>query len=238
MTEPVTPDHVLRIGMGLWASETLLSAVELGVFTELAREPGRAHPRDQPRAWTTAETQAPGTAGRADRRKIDDVRAALDWCFSPEGDASIGVRLTAVDRRSASGNTGQHQRRVGWCRGNRSRRDRSCGLVRRGNPPRQGRDHPQAGRIGCQLRCRDDVPAGAGDGTSARRAILGAAGRDESCTAMAGPGARPGGARTAGAGSCPVHRRPCNGRPADGQNSSGTVRRLILTLKIARVQAM
>ena len=39
MTDTVTPDHVLRIGMGLWASETLLSAVELGVFTELARQP-------------------------------------------------------------------------------------------------------------------------------------------------------------------------------------------------------
>jgi hypothetical protein len=39
MTDTVTPDHVLPIGMGLWASKTLLSAVELGVFTELAREP-------------------------------------------------------------------------------------------------------------------------------------------------------------------------------------------------------
>ena len=39
MTDTVTPDHVLPIGMGLWASETLLNAVELGVFTELARQP-------------------------------------------------------------------------------------------------------------------------------------------------------------------------------------------------------
>ena len=29
-------------------------------------------------------------------REIDNVRAALDWAFSPEGDASIGVALTAV----------------------------------------------------------------------------------------------------------------------------------------------
>ena len=29
-------------------------------------------------------------------RKLDDILAALDWCFSPEGDASIGVRLTAA----------------------------------------------------------------------------------------------------------------------------------------------
>ena len=46
--------------------------------------------------WNAAETQAPGAAGRAHGRKIDDVRAALEWCFSPEGDASIGVRLTAA----------------------------------------------------------------------------------------------------------------------------------------------
>jgi predicted ATPase/DNA-binding winged helix-turn-helix (wHTH) protein len=31
-----------------------------------------------------------------DGRKIDDVRAALDWCFSPNGDASLGQRLTAA----------------------------------------------------------------------------------------------------------------------------------------------
>jgi predicted ATPase/DNA-binding winged helix-turn-helix (wHTH) protein len=30
-----------------------------------------------------------------DSRKIDDVRAALNWCFSTEGDASLGVELTA-----------------------------------------------------------------------------------------------------------------------------------------------
>jgi tetratricopeptide (TPR) repeat protein len=48
--------------------------------------------------WEVAETQAPGNADwvAAHGRKIDDIRAALDWCFSPEGDASIGVRLTAA----------------------------------------------------------------------------------------------------------------------------------------------
>src|ERR1700741_3631298 len=29
-------DHILQTGMGFWASKTLLSAVELGLFTELA----------------------------------------------------------------------------------------------------------------------------------------------------------------------------------------------------------
>jgi hypothetical protein len=32
----VHPDHILQIGMGFWASKTLLSAVELDLFTELS----------------------------------------------------------------------------------------------------------------------------------------------------------------------------------------------------------
>jgi predicted nicotinamide N-methyase len=34
-----TPDHILQTGLGFWASKTLLSAVELGVFTKLAQGP-------------------------------------------------------------------------------------------------------------------------------------------------------------------------------------------------------
>ena len=37
--QPVTPAYILQIGMGFWASKTLLSAVELGLFTELANGP-------------------------------------------------------------------------------------------------------------------------------------------------------------------------------------------------------
>jgi ubiquinone/menaquinone biosynthesis C-methylase UbiE len=33
------PDHIMQIGLGFWASKTLLSAVEMGVFTELAHGP-------------------------------------------------------------------------------------------------------------------------------------------------------------------------------------------------------
>lgn len=33
------PGHILQIGMGFWASKTLLSAVELGLFTLLAAGP-------------------------------------------------------------------------------------------------------------------------------------------------------------------------------------------------------
>ena len=36
------PDHIMQVGMGFFASKTLLSAVGLGVFTELAEEPRSA----------------------------------------------------------------------------------------------------------------------------------------------------------------------------------------------------
>jgi predicted ATPase/DNA-binding winged helix-turn-helix (wHTH) protein len=39
----------------------------------------------EPREWTAG-----------DGRRIDDVRAALDWCCSPEGDLSLGLKLTAA----------------------------------------------------------------------------------------------------------------------------------------------
>ena len=34
---PLVPDHILQIGFGFWSSKTLLSAVELGLFTLLAK---------------------------------------------------------------------------------------------------------------------------------------------------------------------------------------------------------
>ena len=36
---PPTPDRILQLGWGFWGSKALLSAVELGVFTELATAP-------------------------------------------------------------------------------------------------------------------------------------------------------------------------------------------------------
>ena len=35
----VSPEQILQLGLGSWGSKTLLSAVELGLFTELADEP-------------------------------------------------------------------------------------------------------------------------------------------------------------------------------------------------------
>ncbi|MFY9656371.1 MAG: methyltransferase [Methylocystis sp.] len=39
MSEEISPHGILEIGMGFWGSKTLLSAVELGLFTELAKGP-------------------------------------------------------------------------------------------------------------------------------------------------------------------------------------------------------
>lgn len=37
--EQPQPDHILQVGLGFWASKTLLSAVEMELFTELAKHP-------------------------------------------------------------------------------------------------------------------------------------------------------------------------------------------------------
>src|SRR6516164_11535667 len=39
MAQEVTPDAIMQLGCGYWGSKTLLSAVELGLFTELAKGP-------------------------------------------------------------------------------------------------------------------------------------------------------------------------------------------------------
>ena len=36
MPEPLNPERILQTGLGFWAAKTLLSAIELGLFTELA----------------------------------------------------------------------------------------------------------------------------------------------------------------------------------------------------------
>ena len=39
MTANPSTEHILQVGLGFWASKTLLSAVEMEVFTELAKKP-------------------------------------------------------------------------------------------------------------------------------------------------------------------------------------------------------
>lgn len=42
MNEPPTPERILQTGLAFWPAKTLLSAVELGLFTELATGPATA----------------------------------------------------------------------------------------------------------------------------------------------------------------------------------------------------
>ena len=44
MNQPVTPDKILQTGLAFWPSKTLLSAIEMGLFTELAHGPERFEP--------------------------------------------------------------------------------------------------------------------------------------------------------------------------------------------------
>jgi Dimerisation domain len=39
MTDALTPAHIFKVGFGFWEAKALLSAVELGLFTELAKGP-------------------------------------------------------------------------------------------------------------------------------------------------------------------------------------------------------
>jgi hypothetical protein len=41
MSEQPTPERIMQTGLAFWASKTLLSAIEIGVFTELAHGPER-----------------------------------------------------------------------------------------------------------------------------------------------------------------------------------------------------
>lgn len=54
MDKEITPDSIMRLGLGFWSSKTFLSAIEIGLFTELAKGPAsyeslkekfRLHPR-------------------------------------------------------------------------------------------------------------------------------------------------------------------------------------------------
>jgi hypothetical protein len=54
LEKEITPEQIMRVGLGFWESKTLLSAIELGLFTELSKGPAtlqtiqdrlRLHPR-------------------------------------------------------------------------------------------------------------------------------------------------------------------------------------------------
>lgn len=63
--EPASPQKILEVGMAFWAAKALLSAVELGLFTELARGP-----QTQPELVATL-----GLAGRGSADFFDGLVA-------------------------------------------------------------------------------------------------------------------------------------------------------------------
>jgi hypothetical protein len=52
--ERQTPEKILQTGLAFWPSKTLLSAIEIGVFTELSRGPGRFDALADCAAWMRA----------------------------------------------------------------------------------------------------------------------------------------------------------------------------------------
>jgi hypothetical protein len=52
-----TPEHIMKLGTGFWASKALLSAVELGVFSTLAGAPADL-PTLRKKARTKSEISA------------------------------------------------------------------------------------------------------------------------------------------------------------------------------------
>jgi hypothetical protein len=65
VTEQPTPDKILQTGLAFWASKTLLSAIELGVFTQLAQGSER---------FETLSTRL-GLHSRSARDFLDDDRS-------------------------------------------------------------------------------------------------------------------------------------------------------------------
>jgi hypothetical protein len=90
--EAATPDRILQVGTSFWASKTLLSAVELGVFTQLAEH-----------SSSLAELEARlGLHPRASRDFLDAL-VALGFLQRKEGIYSNTAETAQfLDRRKAS----------------------------------------------------------------------------------------------------------------------------------------
>jgi len=98
-TRQLTPEHIMQLGIGFWGSKALLSAIELGLFTELAKGPLEAkaltkrlklHPRSATdffdalvtlgmlRRTGTRYTNTPDTALFLDRTKPSYIGGMLE----------------------------------------------------------------------------------------------------------------------------------------------------------------
>jgi len=73
---------------------SLEKLVQAGEFDAVARRHARRYLDLLQRAEAEAETKPTDEWLAEYAPRIDNVRAALDWAFSPDGDASIGVALT------------------------------------------------------------------------------------------------------------------------------------------------
>jgi hypothetical protein len=102
--EHPTPEHIMQIGMGFMAAKTLLSAVEMGLFTELAHRPesletvqGRLglHPRSA-RDFLDALV-APGLLERRDGKYIN--RPETDLFLDKKKPSYIGGILEMANAR-------------------------------------------------------------------------------------------------------------------------------------------
>ena len=71
VSEPLTPEHILQTGLAFWASKTLLSAIEMGLFTELAADRSPS-PRFGPAG--PASAVGPRLPGRARRPRLPDAQ--------------------------------------------------------------------------------------------------------------------------------------------------------------------
>ena len=80
-----------RYGRTRWRKCT-----ESGEFGPVARRHAEYYRDVFERVEAEWDTRPPGEWLADYSRQIDNVRAALDWAFSPTGDASIGVGLTAA----------------------------------------------------------------------------------------------------------------------------------------------
>jgi predicted ATPase len=75
-----------------YALEKLTESGEYGPVARRLAEYGR----DVLERTETRFERRPSDEQATDYRLIDNLRAALDWAFSPDGDASIGVALTTA----------------------------------------------------------------------------------------------------------------------------------------------
>ena len=86
----ISPEYILSIGTGFSAAKTLLSAVELDVFTALARQPGSA---------ADLEQRLGEGFIRIHRNALVATRAVreLRWHTGPDGAEGWAVRVAPID---------------------------------------------------------------------------------------------------------------------------------------------